>query len=110
MASGSGVSLVLDSAALPVLPDALSLAGEGSVTGGSKRNRAYLDPNVAIRSSVGRNLVEIAFDPQTSGGLLIALPHEEAAGLVAALHARGVAHACVVGEAVRQEDVAIRLV
>jgi selenide,water dikinase len=53
--------------------------------------------------------VDVAFDPQTSGGLLIALPAARAPALVAELHANLIADATIVGRAVAQEDVAVRL-
>jgi selenide, water dikinase len=101
MAQGSQVTITFDAAALPVLPGAVRLAEQGLLTGGCKRNRAYLedDGKVAIDPSVRAGLVEVAFDPQTSGGLLIALPVARASTLVAALKKGGVAIAAVVGHA-----------
>ncbi len=74
MAAGSEVTIVLESTALPLLPGAVQLAEEGHLTGGCRRNRAYLQDKVSVDQSVRPGLVEIGFDPQTSGGLLIALP------------------------------------
>jgi selenide,water dikinase len=110
MASGSDVTLVFESRALPVLYGAAKLAEQGHITGGCGRNRDYLQDKVAIDRSVKAGLVEIAFDPQTSGGLLIAVPQAEADALVAALRAGGVGVATVVGRAVAREDVSVRLV
>jgi selenide,water dikinase len=109
MASGSGLTLVFESKALPVLYGAATLAEQGHITGGCKRNRDYLQDKIAIDRSVKAGLVEIAFDPQTSGGLLIAVPQAEAAALVEALRAGGVEVATVVGRAVPREDVWVRL-
>jgi len=102
MAAGSGVTMVLESAALPLLPGAARLAEEGHLTGGCRRNRAYLQDKVTVSESVTPALVEIGFDPQTSGGLLIALPKEDAPRLVAELHAAGVSAATIIGYAARQ--------
>jgi selenide,water dikinase len=77
----------------------VALAEAGSLTGGCKRNRAYLQDKVAIDPAVRPGLVEVAFDPQTSGGLLIALPRKDAPELVKALHRRGVKAASIVGHA-----------
>jgi selenide,water dikinase len=110
MASGSGVTLELEATSLPVLPDALRLAEEGHVTGGCRRNREYLQDKIAIEPSVGAGHVEVAFDPQTSGGLLIAVPGGEAAALVERLHAGGIAAATIVGRAVPKQEVWVRLV
>jgi selenide, water dikinase len=97
MAMGSGVSLVFEAGKLPLLPGAVRLAEEGLLTGGCKRNRAYLSDKVSISPSVGAGLEEVAFDPQTSGGLLIAVPAKAADRLVKKLRAAGVAAATIVG-------------
>jgi selenide,water dikinase len=99
MASGSDVTLVFDSKSLPVLFGAVKLAEEGHITGGCKRNRDFLQDKIEIAPSVRAGLVEIAFDPQTSGGLLIAVPRGEAERLVEKLHAGGVGVAAMVGRA-----------
>lgn len=99
MAMGSGVTIVLDSAALPLLPGAVRLAEHGFLTGGCRRNRAYLEDKVVVDRSVGAGLTEVAFDPQTSGGLLIALPAKAAATLMQKLSAKGVDTAVIVGRA-----------
>jgi len=110
MASGSDVSILFDSKALPILPGAARLAARGFLTGGCARNRAYLEGNIAISPSVPKERVEIAFDPQTSGGLLIALAATRAPDLVRALHRAGIGTATVVGRAVRQADAAVQLI
>jgi selenide,water dikinase len=110
MASGSGVTVVLESAALPVLYGAARLAEQGYVTGGCQRNRSYLDDKVAIASSLRPGLVEVAFDPQTSGGLLIAVPRAAVDRLVTHLRAGGIETAAIVGYAVDRQNVRVRLV
>ncbi len=98
MAMGSGVTIRLRASAFPLLPGALRLALEGYITGGCKRNRDYLADKVQVDASVSQDLNEVAFDPQTSGGLLIAVPEREARELVRDLLAEGVLVAAVVGE------------
>jgi len=109
MAIGSGVSILLDSAALPVLPDAQRLAERGFLTGGCGRNRVYLADKVAVARSVSSSLEEVAFDPQTSGGLLIAVDGRVADRLVRALHRAGVRAAATVGRAVAKRDAFVSL-
>lgn len=110
MASGSKVTLTLESGRLPLLEGAVPLAEGGSLTGGCKRNRAYLSDKVEIDASVAAGLVEVAFDPQTSGGLLIALPGQKAPALVAALRAAGVKSATIVGHVTPRKAAHVRLV
>jgi selenide,water dikinase len=110
MAAGSEVTIVLESASLPLLPGAVHLAEEGHLTGGCRRNRAYLQDKVSVADSVRPGLIEIGFDPQTSGGLLIAVPQEDAPRLVVELHAGGVSAATVVGHATKLQGTRVRLV
>ena len=79
MAERSGVAVRLDAAALPLYPGALAAAQGGTRTGGDARNRTYLADHV--RSSVSPELEALAFDPQTSGGLLAADPASSATAL-----------------------------
>jgi selenide,water dikinase len=109
MAGGSGVTLVLESTKLPLLPGVRGLAGAGHLTGGCRRNRDYLADKIAVASRVRKGFEDVAMDPQTSGGLLIALPREQAPELVDALHANGISFAAEIGYAVAAEDVAVRL-
>jgi selenide,water dikinase len=109
MAAGSEVTIVLESGLLPLLPGAEQLAEEGHLTGGCRRNRAYLQDKVVVDLSVGTGLVEIGFDPQTSGGLLIALPRADAPRLVAELQASGVTAATIVGHATPYQGTRVKL-
>jgi selenide,water dikinase len=70
MAAASGVTLVFEAAALPVLDGALDLA-MGNLPGGGKTNEGYFGPRVRIAAGVSEPWRRVAFDPQTSGGLLL---------------------------------------
>lgn len=109
MAMGSGVTFRVHAAALPVLPGALRLALEGYITGGCKRNRAYLADKVRVGADVPQALNEVAFDPQTSGGLLIAVPAHDAAALARELRDEGTLAAALIGEVVPRGDVWVEL-
>jgi selenide,water dikinase len=110
MANGSGVTLVFDSKKLPLLPDAVRLAEKGYITGGCKRNRDYLGDKMAVDSSLRAGLVEIAIDPQTSGGLMIAVAQRHSAELLADLRAAGVSDAVEVGYATSLQKAWVRLI
>jgi selenide,water dikinase len=109
MASGSGITIVLESRMLPLLPGARRLAQQGYLTGGCRRNRDYLSAKTAIDRSVRGDLVEVALDPQTSGGLLIAVREDDADALVDRLRAAGIDAAARVGHATTAQDVSVRL-
>jgi selenide,water dikinase len=110
MASGSGVTFVIESAKLPLLRSAPRLAEKGYVTGGCKRNQDYLSDKMVIDKSIREGLVQVALDPQTSGGLLIAIAKRHAGKLLDDLRGAGVTHATEVGYATSLQKPWVRLV
>jgi len=110
MADGSGVTLRIEESDLPVLPGALELCREGMIPGGGKRNREFYGRFVTISAETADEIGEIAFDPQTSGGLLIALPPDQALALLADLQRLGNNEAAIIGKVVAREDFAIAVV
>lgn len=89
IADHSGLQAVLHPQALPLLPGALSYAQDGVDFGGVNRNRNQLGSRVRGLDSCSDEMQRLLFDPQTSGGLLIALAPSAAAGLVQKLRAAG---------------------
>ena len=87
MAIQSGARLVIESTEVPQLPDALRFAAAGAVTGGGSRNREQLGERVLLPDGIDDALAHLLYDPQTSGGLLIALPADRAESLRAAIEA-----------------------
>jgi selenide, water dikinase len=77
LATRSGVRIELDARLLPVIPAAIEFAGLGAVTGGDARNREYVGDALTIDGASDIQL-NLAFDPQTAGGLLSAIPLERA--------------------------------
>lgn len=108
MASGSGVTLVIQRNAVPIIEGALELAQMGLIPAGTYRNKDYLKGKVAL-SSPQDAINDILFDPQTSGGLLIAMSEEKAFTLISQLKEEAHIEAHVVGYVVEQEDVAIKV-
>jgi len=88
MAAGSAVSLHIDHARVPLLPGALEAAHGRFLAGGLKSNREFLAGCVEFSAAVNEDSRALLFDPQTSGGLLIAIAPEHAASLVAELQRR----------------------
>jgi selenide,water dikinase len=86
-AERSGVRIALDADRLPALPGAVELAADGVRTGGDRRNREFAGPHV--ESTAAPELEALAYDPQTSGGLLITLPNDKRAVLEATFAAAG---------------------
>jgi selenide, water dikinase len=80
MATRSGVRIEVAAGRLPALDGALASARDGVSTAGTRNNRAYADVEVG---DVEPEVVELAFDPQTAGGLLVSLPRERGMALEA---------------------------
>ncbi len=78
MAEQASATFLLDAGALPELPEARRYASEGAVTGGASRNREQLGDRVRLPAGLDENTGHLLFDPQTSGGLLIAVPEAAA--------------------------------
>jgi selenide,water dikinase len=97
VAERSGVQVVLRAGALPLLPGALDYARAGVDFGGQRRNREQLAERVSLPKELPEEVARVVFDPQTSGGLLIAVPPEKAGPLVSRLRGDGY-DAAVVGE------------
>ncbi|MCL4488476.1 MAG: selenide, water dikinase SelD [Chloroflexi bacterium] len=103
MALAADLGFHLRADALPLLDGALEYAAKHQIPGGAGRNKLYLEGKVQIRESIPADLNEILFDPQTSGGLLIAVPPDRQADLERALEAHGASH-WAIGEALQPTD------
>jgi selenide, water dikinase len=92
MARASATRFVFEAAALPALSGALALAAAGVETGGAAHNRRFVAPALTMSETVAADLVTLAHDPQTSGGLLAAIPGDRLATVEAAFAGAGVEH------------------
>jgi selenide,water dikinase len=103
MAQGSQVTLVIDVDALPVMDEALDMYRRGMSTGVNRHNRQLVAAHTRIEVDLPVWHEEILFDPQTSGGLLVAVPQAECAALLKDLHKNGVARAVRIGRAITSD-------
>jgi selenide,water dikinase len=78
MAQASRVTIRIFSELLPLMPEVLQLAEAGMIPGGAKANREFVQEHAHIPDTIDENLVHVMYDPQTSGGLLIAVAEEKA--------------------------------
>src|SRR5205823_6039701 len=85
LACASNVTIEIDSGRVPLINGALELAREGMLTGADKTNREYVREDVALEEVIDSNLVKLFYDPQTAGGLLLAIAEEKANHLLAEL-------------------------
>lgn len=98
IADGSGAKIRLKYSALPIYPHALEMYRKGESTGSNLGNRAMVHDHLTIRTTLTRQEEQILFDPQTSGGLLLSVPGDEAEELVSALETAGVPVATRIAE------------
>jgi selenide,water dikinase len=111
MARGAGVTLALSMDHLPILPEALDMYRRGVTTGVNAHNRKMVQGGIGFENDWPDWQREIVFDPQTSGGLLVAVDAEQADALVEALHKAGVGSACRIGTVASMDDkIRLRLV
>jgi len=98
----SGVELEVYGQAIPVFDGVMGLIRDGVISGAVERNRDYASAFVKTQKGVGEDIETLLYDPQTSGGLLIAVRKSKAPALLAALKKRGVRHATVIGRVTRK--------
>ena len=94
--SAVDVEIVWDS--LPLFPHVLECLAEGIVPGGIERNRESSESSAVPAAGVTEAMMDLCFDPQTSGGLLVALAPDKAEALVRRLHEEGIRAAAVIGK------------
>ncbi len=90
MAQASGLALEINARAVPLLPQTLEMAEMGLLPGGLHANREYLGKRVEFSRDVPGALADVLFDPQTSGGLLVALAPGRVEGFLDGLKGKGV--------------------
>jgi selenide,water dikinase len=105
----SGVEVEVYGASIPVFTGVMDLIRQGVVSGAVERNREYASAFVRRAKDAGEDLETLLYDPQTSGGLLVAVRPSRAAGLLAALREKGVEGAAVVGRVTRKGPARILL-
>lgn len=103
MAQGSGVTIHINTEALPYHQEAYEMADMGLVPAGAYRNRDYAESSVDVRGKVSRPVQDICYDPQTSGGLYCALPREEAYSCLWKLQKAGI-EAAAIGYVTEKEN------
>lgn len=104
IAAQSGVEVEVDGASIPVFPGVMELIRAGVISGAVERNRDYASRYVKRAKGAGEDLEALLYDPQTSGGLLIAVRASRAPALLAALREKGVPSAAAIGRVKRKAE------
>lgn len=105
----SGMSATISLGAVPLLPDALDYASSGLIPGGLHRNLNFYKGKINNSSRASDPAVELLYDPQTSGGLLIAVKAEKCSEMLAIMKAQGLAEAAEIGEVTSSEEYEITI-
>lgn len=104
MAQASNVTCVLRASDVPLLPGVIELARRGYKTRASKSNRTYAGPALSILGEPDPIRVELLFDAQTSGGLLISVAPDQAEMVVQRAQANGARSAAIIGSVEEKQD------
>ena len=110
LARGSDVQIDLTYRNLPLYPNALQMYRKGETTGSNRANRRLAEGAWGMVGHRSAAELELLFDPQTSGGLLLAIPDSQADDLVARLKKEGIETAARVGEVLASDKPFIRVV
>jgi len=100
LAKSSDVALHFHSQTIPIMPKAEEFASLGLMPGGLICNREYVGNNLIVKGRVSAQRLDLLFDPQTSGGMLISISPKQADELVERLQRRGYPQTSIVGEVV----------
>ena len=95
LSSGVDVEVVWDN--IPLFVDVLEYAAAGILPGAIERNKESCGERIIADESLPQEMVDICYDAQTSGGLLVAIAQSDADDFLKALHSKGISAAAVVG-------------
>jgi selenide,water dikinase len=109
MARAAGVTFEIDFRCLPVMNGAVAMYERGVGTASNAGNRETAHPDLSLGRRLSKAEEEILYDPQTNGGLLLAVPQVSADALVAALREAGVAAAGCIGRVLARGEGALRI-
>jgi len=109
MVRAADVTIEIEALRVPILTGALDHARAGDLPGGLFANRRYVESSLEVAPDVDPALLDLLCDPQTSGGLLIAVPESRADALAAALAREGTGSAAMVGAIVEEGQARIRV-
>jgi selenide,water dikinase len=102
MVVGTGYGVVLRTADIPILPEAIEYAGYGLLPAGAFKNREFRAALVAFSTGIDPLIPDLLFDPQTSGGLLICIGEENADRLLDGLVKKNATESKIIGEVVAE--------
>jgi len=102
MLSNTSIGIRLESKAIPIIPEAIEYAKGGLIPGGTFKNKAFRSSLITLAPHIDTVMVDILFDPQTSGGLLMGVSKNTAGDLLEDLKVHGVTQSAIIGEVVSE--------
>ncbi|HLP74393.1 MAG TPA: selenide, water dikinase SelD [Bacteroidales bacterium] len=109
MARASGVTISLEMGKVPLLGGTYGLTDDGCIPGASFRNLEYAEEFTSFSDALDYNLKMIAFDAQTSGGLLMCVPHDIAEKVLDDLQSSDVNASAIIGSVLKQSDKLVKI-
>jgi len=109
MAKGSHVTLQINLSKIPYIEEALPLAQMGIIPGGAYRNKAHVADDLTFCGAFDEGLLDLCYDPQTSGGLLFALPSAQSKAFLEILDTVLKTPYALIGEVVEEREKAIEM-
>lgn len=104
MAQASNVSFEIFSDSLPIIKESVELAKMGIIPGGAYRNEAYISEKISFSDKVPQEIRDIMYDPQTSGGLLIAVSKDKADTLLEILSKNNKTEFSLIGKVIEKTE------
>jgi len=102
MLSNASMGIRLESKTIPIIPEAIEYAKGGFIPGGAFKNKAFRSSLLTLAPHIDTLMVDILFDPQTSGGLLMGVDKGVAENLLEALKNNGATDSAIIGDVVSE--------
>ena len=109
MASGSNQTIALHTSQIPMYEEALTFASMGILPEGMYHNQEYLEGKFKSLTSLSQNFLDVLLDPQTSGGLLLSMPEQDAKEYISRMEQYH-SYTKIVGDVRKKEDVSLLLI
>ena len=104
MVSQSGVTVEVYADQVPIFGEVLNCIRQGMISGAVERNKEYASQYVNVADDISEEMQYVLCDPQTSGGVLMAIVEEKAESLLRRLKQRGIEYASVIGKVVSKSE------
>jgi selenide, water dikinase len=109
LAKASKITLRIEANNVPLLPGSFELVQQKMLTRGDRTNREYIGDDILVGSDIGKERMSLLFDPQTAGGMLIAIPEEKSVAMLAKLR-ENYPDASVIGRVIEGEQHSIQVI